>query len=138
MPWDPPDDAVDLGHGWLVVFQVEVPCEKVDPEDWGTCAIVGHGPGHFDIIITADRTAGNVVGLMFWHTDRLGNACKNGLSFANVASLEPGRTIQSAGHTLEQLDPLHVEASILCKAIAADGHSCDGHGWVRDGRWVPA
>lgn len=138
MPWDPPDDAVDLGHGWSVVFQVEVPCEKVDPEDWDTCAIVGHGPGHFDTIITADRTAGNVVGLMFWHTDRLGNPCHNGLSFANVASLEPGRTIQSAGHTLEQLDPLHVEASILCKAIAADGQSCDGHGWVRDGRWVPA
>lgn len=138
MPWDPPDDAVDLGHGWSVVFQVEVPCRKVDPEDWDTCAIVGHGPGHFDTIITADRKAGNVTGLMFWHTDRLGNLCQNSLSFANVASLEPGRTIQSAGHTLEQLDPLHVEASILCKAIAADGQSCDGHGWVRDGRWVAA
>lgn len=138
MPWDPPDDAIDLGHGWSVVFQVEVPCEKVDPEDWDNCAIVGHGPGHFDTIVTADRTAGNVVGLMFWHTDRLGNLCQNGLSFANVASLEPGRTIQSAGHTLEQLDPLHVEASILCKAIAADGQACDGHGWVRDGIWVPA
>lgn len=138
MPWDPPDDAVDLGHGWLVVFQVEVPCDKVDPEDWDTCSIIGHGPGHFDTIITADRTAGNVVGLMFWHTDRLGNPCQNGLSFSNVASLEPGRTISSRGHTLEALDPLHVEASILCKATAADGQPCDGHGWIRDGRWVPA
>lgn len=138
MPWDPPADAVDLGHGWLAVFTVEVPCDKVDPEDWDTCAIVGHGPGSFDTVMSSDRTAGNVVGLNFWHTDRLGNLCQNGLYFANVKSLEPGRTVQSNGHTLEQLDPLHVEASILCKALAADGQPCDGHGWIRDERWVPA
>lgn len=75
---------------------------------------------------------------MFWHTDRLGDICQNGLTFANVASLEPGRTLSSAGHTLESIDPLHVEPSILCKATAADGKPCDGHGFVRDGRWVPA
>jgi hypothetical protein len=27
-------------------------------------------------------------------------------------------------------DPLHIEASILCRA-------CGDHGWIRDGVWVP-
>lgn len=132
-----PEGSLDLGHGWTVVYTAEVPCPKVDPEDWDTCAIVGHGPGSFDTIITADRDAGNVVGLIFEHTDRLGDRCVNGLTFANVASLED-RELDTAGHTLEELDPLHVEASILCKAIAADGEPCNGHGFIRGGRWVPA
>jgi hypothetical protein len=34
-------------------------------------------------------------------------------------------------HRLVSLDPLHIEASIGC-------HSCDFHGFVRNGAWVPA
>lgn len=139
MGWEATDEnSIDIGHGVRVAFHAEVPCRKVDPEDWYTCAIVGHGPGSFDTIITPERQAGNVTGLSFWHTDRLGNPCQNGLTFANVASLEPDRTLSTNGHTLEQLDPLHVEASLLCKATAADGQPCDFHGFIRDGRWVPA
>lgn len=35
-------------------------------------------------------------------------------------------------HRLVCADPLHVEPSILCPA------GCGDHGFVRDGRWVPA
>lgn len=34
-------------------------------------------------------------------------------------------------HTLVSLDPLHVEASVLCQW-------CGLHGFIRDGKWVPA
>jgi hypothetical protein len=31
---------------------------------------------------------------------------------------------------LHSLDPLHIEPSLLC--------GCGNHGWIRDGKWVPA
>lgn len=46
-----PDTAIAIGDSWHIMYTIEVPCRKVDPEDWDTCAIVGHGPGHFDTII---------------------------------------------------------------------------------------
>lgn len=35
-------------------------------------------------------------------------------------------------HDVHSLDPLHLEASLACE----DG--CLSHGWIRDGKWVPA
>lgn len=133
MPWEADDDnSTDIGHDVRVAYTVEVPCD-------GDCSIVGHVTGEsIDTVIRRDAADGHVVGLVFWHTDRLGDPCMNSLTFANVDSLQEGRTLSSNGHTLEQLVPLHVEASLLCKAIAADGQPCDFHGFVRDGRWVPA
>lgn len=37
----------------------------------------------------------------------------------------------SRGHKIVREDPLTVEGSLLCR-------SCGTHGFVRDGRWVPA
>ncbi len=41
------------------------------------------------------------------------------------------RPNEPGGHQILSTDPLHIEPSILCT-------SCGIHGWVRDGRWVPA
>lgn len=34
-------------------------------------------------------------------------------------------------HTVHSRDPWHLEASLLCP-------ECGLHGWIRDGKWVPA
>lgn len=52
--------------------------------------------------------------------------CQDGrLQFARI-DVTSGRF-----HTLVSRDPLHVEPSILCPV-------CGDHGFIREGRWVPA
>lgn len=38
---------------------------------------------------------------------------------------------------LVSLEPLHLEPSLLCRANNGHGE-CGHHGWIRDGKWVPA
>jgi hypothetical protein len=39
---------------------------------------------------------------------------------------------RSTGHRLISRDPLTIEGSLLCPI------GCGAHGWIHDGRWVPA
>lgn len=57
-----------------------------------------------------------------WWSHRCGNKTR-----------APARIDVTTGrrHTLVSRDPLHVEPSILCL-------SCGDHGFIRDGKWVPA
>jgi hypothetical protein len=70
------------------------------------------------------------VGALIWHraldnddfvTDHAG-----GIYF----DVPEAEGLTGARWTLHSLDPLHVEPSILCE--------CGDHGFIRDGRWVPA
>lgn len=125
--WVPDRDHVlVLDDDHWVKFMAVVPCERTDPADYDTCSIVGDHT--HDTVLTWDRAAGTVIGLAMWHRTE-GGWCTAGLYFANTPRPD-GRTENSRGHTLEQLDPLHVEASLLC--------DCGHHGFIRDGRWIPA
>lgn len=57
---------------------------------------------------------------------------------AALADVPPERLVSgrwvaanTEAHTLAARDPLHLEPSLLWSC-------CGLHGWVRDGRWVPA
>lgn len=48
---------------------------------------------------------------------------------------------QGAGlglHTLVSAEPLHLHPSIGCDATDGVAGGCPNHGWIHDGRWVPA
>lgn len=68
-------------------------------------------------------------GLWVAHATPEGRPCE---SFIIITSdvqrrIEPGRPTWQ----LISEDPLHVEPSLLCK-------TCGDHGFIRDGRWMPA
>lgn len=83
------------------------------------------GSGH--VIAPVLDKDGNLIGLADEHPGKTpGSVC-----YGSVA-LE-GSSWASDGHTwrLVQREPLTLEPSILCTV-------CGDHGWIRDGRWVPA
>ena len=63
-------------------------------------------------------------GALFIHRDKRspGHWCIGG--FVWDSPTEPNWQLVS-------MEPLHVEPSILC-------HSCGDHGFIRDGKWIPA
>lgn len=67
-----------------------------------------------------------IVGLNEAHKDKDGNVCMGFVAFAGEALAE-GRP----QWRVERKNPLTLSPSILCR-------TCGNHGYIRDGRWVPA
>lgn len=87
---------------------------------------LGHG---VDICFTSWHEHERV-GLIERHgCPEMGNEAGNGVLFRldGVPEAFPGRALW----TVEQWEPLTLWPSLLCRA-------CGHHGFIRDGRWVPA
>lgn len=64
-------------------------------------------------------------GILYEHPDGKGGRCWGGVSFKDVNPADP------RGWEVQSLDPLTISPSVLCM-------SCQHHGFIRGGRWVPA
>lgn len=68
-------------------------------------------------------TAATAKAMMEWHwSESLGRWHPGLVGFTNRGA--------SSGHELVSADPLTISPSLLCR--------CGDHGWLRDGRWIPA
>lgn len=88
--------------------------------------IIDLGQGHH-LRRVVDST-GTLCGFVDEHLDARDprRQCGGSVPLANSSWAEPGRT-----WTIEQEEPLTLSPSLLCTA-------CGDHGWVRDGKWIPA
>lgn len=75
-----------------------------------------------------------------YHATSVSDTARSGALFIHRNKQKPGEWciggFQWAGTTgpnwtLVSMEPLHVEPSILC-------HSCGDHGFIWDGKWMPA
>lgn len=75
-----------------------------------------------------------------WWPFEGGGQSRSDLAWSHRCTNHGGRTAlvvaridlhTGAFHTLVSRHPLHIEASILCRA-------CGDHGHIREGRWTPA
>jgi hypothetical protein len=64
-------------------------------------------------------------GILYEHPDGKGGRCWGGVSFKGVNPADP------RGWDVQSLDPLTISPSVLCL-------SCQHHGFIREGKWVPA
>lgn len=65
-----------------------------------------------------------VVGIAYKHPNGLGGTCEGWIAFKD-------RYITGQGWTVLSDEPLTLSPSLLCKL-------CGHHGFIRDGKWVPA
>jgi hypothetical protein len=102
-------DPLDLGLGHVARFTVWAPDRALNPQ--------------YDSIPDVDPA-----GLTIDHLKADGTTCSGALMFDG----ETTRQIfpDQDKWTIESLDPLTVSPSVLC--------SCGDHGFIREGRWVPA
>jgi hypothetical protein len=80
-----------------------------DPPAWAGASPIGH-----DIWIGPDRTSPDKP--LVWHWCPLADDWVAG---------------GTRGHDLDQADPLTLSPSLLWSC-------CNTHGWIREGRWIPA
>lgn len=73
------------------------------------------------------------IGFIETHPTPEGAGCHGQVVF----DVPEAASVRSPKWQLLSLDPLHIEPSVLC-GIAGKAISCGHHGFVRDGRWVPA
>lgn len=119
----PPGHATDLGHDHSFVFTCWEPDRELNPQYDGIPDVE-----HFGAII--------------FHTNpRTGRPCSGAVTFDGPTQqhLDPDRPKWQ----LVSLTPLHIEPSVLCcwiesESDGGDGQECADHGFIRDGRWVPA
>lgn len=74
------------------------------------------------------------VGLLDYHKNGAGEWCGGWIGFVNVdegRAYEPFTGGKRGQHTLVQVRPLTVTASLQCR-------TCGDHGFITEGRWVPA
>jgi hypothetical protein len=69
-------------------------------------------------------------GLRYDHPAPNGNECGGGVLFDLPGVREVLHVGAGAVWQVESLDPLTISPSLLC--------SCGHHGWIKQGRWVPA
>lgn len=88
--------------------------------------------GH-DVTILPTFYAGELAGINEGHLTSDGRSCGGWVAFAGTAWAQgfADDGVQITTWTVEQLDPLTISPSVLCRA-------CGNHGFIRDGRWVPA
>lgn len=89
---------------------------------------IGHG-----VIITPvfARDSDVVIGLNEEHDRPDGTGRCRGFVLLDVPEGEPYRTELTPRWQVESTDPLTLSPSLLCR-------SCGNHGWIQQGRWVPA
>lgn len=102
--------TLDLGFGHTASFFAWCPDRDLNPQD-------------------ADRPDIDRAGLFVAHPDPAGGECKSAIHF----DLPGAEHLADGGHrwTVESWEPLTVAPSLLCRR-------CGDHGFIRDGRWVPA
>ena len=81
-------------------------------------------------IIRSALAGGEAVGLDYTHPGKT-QRCAGFLYFDTPKVREVFDPVESGMWQVEQRDPLTLSPSLLCRA-------CGHHGWIRDGRWVPA
>lgn len=89
-------------------------------------ADLGHG---VRIKFTGLRDHPGHHGLIESHPDGRGGRCSGSIAFDTPARRELDE--QRPLWTVEQWEPLTLSPSLLCRA-------CGHHGFIREGRWVPA
>lgn len=102
-------EPLDIGHGHTIRFTRWSPDRELNPQ-------------------YADAPDIDPVGLHVDHLTPDGKPCAGGITFDSEAArkLRVGREMW----TLVSLDPLTVTPSLLCH--------CGDHGFITNGRWVPA
>lgn len=90
--------------------------------------------GHGQYWSRLANQAGEWIGILEWHPcTKAQNATDDGLSAGGVY-FEGANLPDHAGRPrwrVESQDPLTLSPSILCR-------TCGNHGFIREGRWVPA
>lgn len=108
-------DRLELGHGVYARWLAFAPDRDLNPQ-------YAHLPDN-------DRT-----GIIVGHVHDDGEVCEGAVLFdtpENHRGSDAGRPLWQ----VHSLDPLHIEPSIL---MSPDKGGCGLHGFIRDGRWVPA
>lgn len=118
--WWPAEGLADLGHDHWLSWTCWDPDRDLNPQ--------------YDGIESVERYA-----FIVWHRNpRTGRPCSGACTVDSLTAqaIEPNRP----KWTLHAWEPLHVEPSILCRFTEpdGDGQECGDHGFIRDGRWVPA
>lgn len=89
---------------------------------------IGHDV-YLSRVVDAD---GNWIGILEWHEcPAMQNVNASGLSAGGVNFENAPNSVKGPRWHLVSGDPLTIEPSILCR-------TCGLHGWIRQGRWVPA
>jgi len=102
-------DPLDLGHGHIGSWVSWAPDRDLNPQ--------------YDGVPSVER-----YGLLIKHAKPDGNPCMGSVTFASETAKKVSP--DTATWDVESWAPLSLSPSILC--------SCGDHGWIRDGRWVPA
>jgi hypothetical protein len=97
--------------------------DQLDPND-PTVMDLGHGV-LAKFYVSHGRLELGHVGVLYEHPDGKGGRCWGGVPFAGKNPADP------RGWQLESLEPLTLSPSVLCM-------SCQHHGFIRGGKWVPA
>ena len=105
-----PGMAFDLGHDHWGEFERWAPNRELNPH-------------------TANLPDVERYGLLIFHRNPAGERCAGFVTFAGDVQrqLEPNRPNV---WQVESWEPLTISPSVLC--------SCGDHGFIQDGRWVPA
>lgn len=120
---------MELGHGHYLEFFIWDPDIELNPQ-------------YEDI---AEHLPIDPAGAHIWHPAAEGSECRNHHNWSGDDKLDklglgsvtfnhellPDSIGGDARWTLINFDPLTIAPSVLCR-------SCGDHGFVRDGKWVPA
>lgn len=102
-------DVIDFGNGHKGVFLRWAPDRELNPH-------TAHLPD-------VDRYA-----MVITHTSPAGNECAGQVTFAGDVQRQVSPN--SVTWDVQSWDPLTISPSVLC--------SCGDHGFIREGRWIPA
>lgn len=86
---------------------------------------LGHGHSYTKLMA---HDSDEWIGIIEWHDQADGTPCGGSVMFEGHPRIRDG--VPGPTWTVHQRDPLHLEPSILC--------DCGEHGFIREGRWVPA
>lgn len=102
-------DPFELGHGHIAEYYSFAPDRELNPQ--------------YKDVPDVER-----YGLLIKHSTPEGNACMGSVIFNSEAAerINPGKDYWE----VESWIPLTLSPSILC--------SCGDHGFLREGRWIPA